>query len=552
MTTSNRVYLYDTTLRDGAQTQGVDFSAADKVRIARALDALGLDYIEGGWPGANPTDDAFFSNPPELHRSRLAAFGMTRRAGRSAANDPGLNALMVHDAVKVVTMVGKSWDFQVTVALGIELEENLRMIGESVAHACTRVSEVMLDAEHFFDGYKANPQYALAALKAALDNGARWMVLCDTNGGSLPHEVARIVREVIAAGIPGDRLGVHCHNDTDSAVANSLAAVEAGVRQVQGTINGLGERCGNANLISIIPNLMLKMGFETGISEGGLKHLVEVSRTLDEVLDRKPNRSQPYVGASAFAHKGGLHVSAVAKDPACYEHVDPSRVGNARQIVVSDQAGRSNIVARMADLGIDIELVKRDALVRVVETMQVDFDPREVSDLVDLIKRLEHEGYAYDTAAASFELLVRRALGQVPDYFTLERYRVIDERRRNANGDWVTLSEATVKVEVGGREYMQVGEGNGPVHAFDVALRAVLMGAYPELAGLELADYRVRIVESTAGTGAKTRVTIESTDGQGHRWTTVGVHTNVLEASLEALQDSIAYMLFRFRGVKEV
>lgn len=550
MTTSNRVYLYDTTLRDGAQTQGVDFSAADKARIARALDSLGLDYIEGGWPGANPTDDAFFANPPELTRSRLAAFGMTRRAGRSADNDPGLNALLGHDGVQAVTMVGKSWDFQVTVALGIALEENLRMIGDSVAHARTRVSEVMLDAEHFFDGYKANPQYALAAVRAALDNGARWAVLCDTNGGSLPHEVERIVSAVIAAGVPGDRLGVHCHNDTESAVANSLAAVKAGVRQVQGTINGLGERCGNANLVSIIPALVLKMGFETGISEDGLRNLVRVSRTLDEVLDRQPNRNQPYVGASAFAHKGGLHVSAVAKDPACYEHIDPAKVGNARQIVVSDQAGRSNIVARMADLGIDIETVKRDALVRVVETMQVDFDPRDVSDLVDLIKRLEHEGYAYDTAAASFELLVRRALGQVPDYFTLERYRVIDERRRNARGEWVTLSEATVKVEVGGREFMQVGEGNGPVHAFDVALRAVLMGAYPELAGLELADYRVRIVESTAGTGARTRVTIESTDGQGRRWTTVGVHTNVLEASLEALQDSIAYMLFRFRGVK--
>ncbi len=550
MENSSRVYLYDTTLRDGAQTQGVDFSAADKARIARALDSLGLDYIEGGWPGANPTDDAFFANPPELTRSRLAAFGMTRRAGRSADNDPGLNALLGHDGVQAVTMVGKSWDFQVTVALGIALEENLRMIGDSVAHARTRVSEVMLDAEHFFDGYKANPQYALAAVRAALDNGARWAVLCDTNGGSLPHEVERIVSEVIAAGVPGDRLGVHCHNDTESAVANSLAAVKAGVRQVQGTINGLGERCGNANLVSIIPALVLKMGFETGISEDGLRNLVRVSRTLDEVLDRQPNRNQPYVGASAFAHKGGLHVSAVAKDPACYEHIDPAKVGNARQIVVSDQAGRSNIVARMADLGIDIETVKRDALVRVVETMQVDFDPRDVSDLVDLIKRLEHEGYAYDTAAASFELLVRRALGQVPDYFTLERYRVIDERRRNARGEWVTLSEATVKVEVGGREFMQVGEGNGPVHAFDVALRAVLLGAYPELAGLELADYRVRIVESTAGSGARTRVTIESTDGQGRRWTTVGVHTNVLEASLEALQDSIAYMLFRFRGVK--
>jgi 2-isopropylmalate synthase len=546
MTTDNRVYLYDTTLRDGAQTQGVDFSAADKVKIARELDALGIDYIEGGWPGANPTDDSFFADPPRLTRSRLTAFGMTRRAGRSAANDPGLNALVAHPSLGAVTMVGKSWDFQVTVALGVALDENLRMIGESVAHLKTRVPEVMYDAEHFFDGYKRNPEYALAALKAAYDNGARWMVLCDTNGGSLPHEIERIVGEVIAAGVPGSHLGIHCHNDSENAVANSLAAVRAGARQVQGTINGLGERCGNANLVSIIPNLALKMGFDTGIAAEDMKNLVRVSRALDEVLDRTPNRSQPYVGKSAFAHKGGLHVSAVAKDPSCYEHIDPSLVGNLRQIVVSDQAGRSNMVARMADLGLEMDAVSRDALVRVVEQMQVSFDPREVSDLVDLVKRLEHEGYAYDSATASFELLVRRALGQVPSYFSLERYRVIDERRRNAGGQWVTLSEATVKVEVGGVEYMEVGEGDGPVHAFDTALRKVLTGAYPQLAALQLADYRVRIVESTAGTGARTRVTIESTDGGANRWTTVGVHTNVLEASLEALQDSIAYMLFRF------
>ncbi|CAA7625963.1 Uncharacterized AIPM/Hcit synthase family transferase aq_356 [Magnetospirillum sp. LM-5] len=546
MTNSNRVYIYDTTLRDGAQTQGVDFSAADKAKIARELDALGIDYIEGGWPGANPTDDTFFADPPKLSRSRLTAFGMTRRAGRSAANDPGLNALLAHPSLGAVTMVGKSWDFQVTVALGVELDENLRMIGESVAHLKPRVPEVMYDAEHFFDGYKRNPEYALKALRAAYDNGARWMVLCDTNGGSLPEDITRIVGEVVAAGIPGSHLGIHCHNDSENAVANSLAAVRAGVRQVQGTINGLGERCGNANLISIIPNLMLKMGFETNIAPADLKNLVRVSRALDEVLDRTPNRSQPYVGRSAFAHKGGLHVSAVAKDPSCYEHIDPALVGNVRQIVVSDQAGRSNMVARMTDLGLEMEAVSRDSLVRVVEQMQVSFDPREVTDLVDLVKRLEHEGYAYDTATASFELLVRRALGQVKRYFTLDRYRVIDERRRNAIGQWVTLSEATIKVEVGGSEYMEVGEGDGPVHAFDTALRKVLTGAYPQLAALELADYRVRIVESTAGTGARTRVTIESTDGKGNRWTTVGVHTNVLEASLEALQDSIAYMLYRF------
>ena len=544
---SERVYLYDTTLRDGAQTQGVDFSASDKVRIARELDALGIDYVEGGWPGANPTDDAFFAQPPAFRTAKLAAFGMTRRAGRSADNDPGLNAILV-PSIQAVTMVGKSWDFQVTVALGIELDENIRMVGESIRHARTKVGEVMFDAEHFFDGYKANPAYALEAARTAFEAGARWVVLCDTNGGTLPHEMRRIVAEVIASGIPGSHLGVHCHNDSDSAVANSLAAVEAGVRQVQGTINGLGERCGNANLTSLIPNLMLKMGFATGVSTEQLANLTRTSRILDEVLDRSPDRRQPYVGASAFAHKGGLHVSAVARNPKCYEHLDPALVGNARQIVVSDQAGRSNLVARLGDLGIDIASVKRDALVAVVEQMQVGFDPRDVTDLVDLVKRLEHEGYAYDQATASFELLIRRALGEVPAYFNLERYRVLDERRRNAVGEWLTLSEATIKVEVEGREYMEVGEGNGPVHAFDVALRKVLTQVYPELTELELTDYRVRIVESTAGTGAKTRVTIESADGQGQRWVTVGVHTNVLEASLEALQDSITFMLTRARA----
>ncbi|MFD2233065.1 citramalate synthase [Phaeospirillum tilakii] len=546
---SERVYLYDTTLRDGAQTQGVDFSAADKARIARELDRIGIDYIEGGWPKANATDDAFFADPPAFEHGKLAAFGMTRRAGRSADNDPGLGALLVTPA-RVVTMVGKSWDFQVTVALGIDLDENLRMIGDSIAHAARKVDEALFDAEHFFDGYKANPDYALAAVKTAYQAGARWVVLCDTNGGTLPEEIERIVGAVIAAGIPGDHLGIHCHNDSETAVANSLAAVRAGARQVQGTLNGLGERCGNANLVSILPALMLKMGFETGVTPEGLTGLKRLSRLLDEVLDRAPQRGQPYVGASAFAHKGGLHVSAVARDPRCYEHIDPTAVGNLRQIVVSDQAGRSNILARMNEIGVDFDAVKRDALVEVVERMQVGFDPHSVSDLVDLIKKLEHEGYAYDQAAASFELLVRRALGEVPDYFRLQRYRVIDERRRNARGDWVTLSEATVKVAVGEHEHMEVGEGTGPVHAFDVALRKVLVAVYPELAEMELKDYRVRITESTAGTCAKTRVTIESEDGRGHRWTTVGVHTNVLEASLEALQDAITFMLFRLRDVE--
>ena len=539
---SRRVYLYDTTLRDGAQTQGVDFSAADKTRIARELDKLGLDYIEGGWPGANPTDDAFFAAPPALAHARLSAFGMTRRAGRSADNDPGLSTILASTA-GVVTLVGKCWDFHVTVALGVSLDESVLMIGQSIAHAKDKGKEVLFDAEHFFDGFKANADYALRAITAAYRAGARWIVLCDTNGGTLPAEVGDIVTQVIASGIPGSHVGIHCHNDSETAVANSLAAVQAGARQIQGSINGLGERCGNANLMSVIPNLVLKMGYDTGISLEQLANLTRVSRVLDEVLDRIPERQRPYVGASAFAHKGGLHVSAVAKDPRSYEHVDPATVGNVRQIVVSDQAGRSNIVARMTDLGVSLDDVKRDALVAVVEQMQVDFDARQVTDLVDLVKRLEHQGYAYDQAAASFELLVRRALGQVPNFFQLERYRVIDERRQTAQGTWATLSEATIRVVINGESHAEVGEGNGPVHAFDVALRKVLTRVYPALTGLELTDYRVRIVESTAGTEAKTRVTIESSDGKGKRWVTVGVHTNVLEASLEALQDSIAYML---------
>ena len=539
---TNRVYLYDTTLRDGAQTQGVDFSAADKIRMARELDTLGLDYIEAGWPGANPTDDAFFADPPSLTTARLTAFGMTRRAGRSADNDPGLTTLLAA-AVGAVTLVGKCWDFHVTVALGVSLDESLAMIGQSIAHAKTKNKEVLFDAEHFFDGFKANPEYALKAVKAAYEAGARWIVLCDTNGGSLPQDVKAIVGQVIQAGIPGTHIGIHCHNDSETAVANSLAAVEAGARQIQGSINGLGERCGNANLMSVIPNLVLKMGYETGVGKERLANLVKVSRALDEVLDRTPERQRPYVGESAFAHKGGLHVSAVAKDPRSYEHVDPALVGNTRQIVVSDQSGRSNIVARMTDLGVSLDDVRRDKLVEVVEQMQVDFDPHQVVDLVDLVKRLEHQGYAYDQAAASFELLVRRALGQVPTYFKVERYRVIDERRHGSDGEWLTLSEATIRVLVDGQSHAEVGEGNGPVHAFDVALRKVLTRVYPQLTDLELTDYRVRIVESTAGTEAKTRVTIQSTDGKGNFWSTVGVHTNVLEASLEALQDSIAYLL---------
>ncbi len=523
----NRVYLFDTTLRDGAQTQGVDFSIADKAAIAEALDRIGVDYIEGGWPGANPTDDGFFADPPKLERARLTAFGMTRRPGRSADNDPGLAAIL-GAGTKAVCMVGKTWDFHVDVALEISHDENVAMIADSVAMAKKRgVEEVMFDAEHFFDGYKANPQYALRCVKAAYEAGARWVVLCDTNGGTLPDDVERIVGDVVKH-IPGRNIGIHCHNDTENAVANSLAAVRAGARQVQGTINGLGERCGNANIIALIPNLMLKMGFDTGLKREELGHLTHLSRMLDDRLHLPSNRSAAYVGERAFAHKGGLHVSAVEKDPRTYEHIDPAIVGNSRHIVVSDQAGKSNILARFREIGLEI-----------------DANAPEVPKLLDVIKQRENEGYAYDGASASFELLARRMLHSVPDFFELNSFRVITERRFNARGDLITQSEATVKVAVGEEWAMTVSEGNGPVNALDGALRKALVPHYPALGAVSLVDYKVRILNPRGGTAAITRVMIESLDDAGHRWSCIGVSGNVIDASFNALYDSITYKLFR-------
>ncbi len=521
-----RIYLYDSTLRDGAQTQGVDFSPADKVTIAEELDRLGIDYVEGGWPGSNPTDDAFFAAPPPFKRSRLTAFGMTRRADHSTDNDPGLNAIL-SVGVDTVCIFGKTWDFQVTTSLGIELEENVTMIADSIRFAAGKVDEVMFDAEHFFDGYKADADYALGCVKAAFEAGARWIVLCDTNGGTLPGEIGEIVTAV-AEHIPGGNLGIHCHDDMGSAVANSLIAVEAGVRQVQGTLNGLGERCGNANLVSIIPTLMLKMGYRTGITADDLTHLTHVSRLLDEHLNRAPDRSAPYVGESAFAHKGGIHASAVEKDPRCYEHVVPDLIGNRRHIVVSDQSGRSNILAQFRDIGLDMD----------------PKDPK-VADLVGTVKEREYNGYAYDGAEASFELLARRALGEIPEYFSCRNFRVIDERRWSARGDLITLSEATVKLTVNGKSYMNVAEGNGPVNALDAALRGVLIPIYPQLEDLRLVDYKVRILTPGEGSGAVTRVMIESADGHGEHWSTVGVSANIIDASYNAMHDSIVYKLYR-------
>lgn len=528
MTGDDRLYLFDTTLRDGQQTRGVDFTVADKAAIARALDEIGIDYIEGGWPGANPTDDTFFAAPPALARARLVAFGMTRRAGRSAHNDPGLAGVLAARA-HATCLVGKSWGFHVDLALGISRDENLAMIADSIAHAAASGFEPMFDCEHFFDGYREDPGFARACAETAYDAGARWVVLCDTNGGTLPHEVGDIVGHMTAV-VPGSHLGIHCHNDTENAVANTLAAVRAGARQVQGTINGFGERCGNANLCSLIPSLVLKLGYETGVTADGLRKLTALSRLLDERLNRVPDARAAYVGASAFAHKGGLHVSAVEKDPRTYEHIDPALVGNQRQILVSDQAGRSNILARLRQIG--LELDPGDA---------------RIGRLVEDVKEKEYLGYAFDSAEASFELLARRLVGTVPGYFSIDRFRVIDERRFNARGVLVIESEATATIEVGADRLHEVAVGNGPVNALDIAIRKALVRHYPCLGDVRLIDYKVRILPPPVdgdGTDATTRVMIESGDRDG-RWTTVGVSGNIIDASIMALSDSLTFKLLK-------
>ena len=536
--TRERLTLYDTTLRDGQQTQGVQFSVAEKAQIAAALDALGIDYIEGGWPGANPTDSEFFAARPDT-RATFTAFGMTKRAGRSAENDDVLAAVLDADT-PAVCLVGKCHDFHVTTALEIGLDENLNNIAASVAHVAAKGREALFDAEHFFDGWRANRDYALACLMAARDAGARWIVLCDTNGGTLPDEIGRITAEVIAAGIPGDRLGIHCHDDTGTAVAGSLAAVMAGARQVQGTLNGLGERCGNANLTTLIPTLLLKEPyagrFETGVTPEALGGLTRISRMLDDILNRVPLRSAPYVGASAFAHKAGLHASAILKDPATYEHIDPALVGNARLIPMSNQAGQSNLRARLAAAGIAVA-PKDPALGRIL----------------DEVKRREDIGYAYDGAQASFELVARRELGLMPSFFEVKRYRVTVERRKNKYNRMVSLSEAVVVVKVGDRKMLSVsesmdetGQDRGPVNALAKAL-AKDLGPYQSLIeDMRLVDFKVRITQG--GTEAVTRVIIDSEDGEGRRWSTVGVSANIVDASFEALLDAINWKLVRDRG----
>jgi 2-isopropylmalate synthase len=522
-----RLYLFDTTLRDGAQTNGVDFTLADKLAIASMLDDLGIDYVEGGYPGANPTDTELFGKDRGFGTT-FTAFGMTRRPGRSASNDPGLAALLEAKA-DAICFVAKSWDYHVKVALETTEEENLASIRESVRAAKAKGREVLLDCEHFFDGYKANSKFALACAKAAYDEGARWVVLCDTNGGTLPDEIESIVREVVKV-IPGDHVGIHAHNDTEQAVANSLAAVRAGARQIQGTLNGLGERCGNANLVSIIPTLKLKPEFaelfDIGVSETALKKLAHVSHALDERLNRAPNRHAPYVGESAFATKAGIHASAIMKDPATYEHVAPEMIGNRRKVLVSEQAGKSNVLAELERVGI-----------------KVDKDDPRIGRLLEVVKEREAIGYAYEAADASFELLARRTLGKVPNYFDVTQFDVNVEQRNNAKGQRVTVTMAVVKVKVGDDNMISAAEGNGPVNALDLALRKDLGKYQKYIAGLKLADYRVRILNS--GTEAVTRVLIESEDEQGERWTTVGVSPNIIDASFQALMDSIIFKLVK-------
>ena len=522
-----KIYIFDTTLRDGAQTQGVDFSLDDKQKIAITLDNLGVDYIEGGWPGANPTDTEFLNKNHDFKNAKMTAFGMTKKTEHSAENDPMISSL-INSKTSSICIFGKAWDFHVDIALGITKEENLKNISESAKHIVKSSKEFMFDAEHFFDGYKSNPKYAISCLKAAFDQGARWIVLCDTNGGTLPHEVSNIIKEVTKH-IPGRNLGIHAHNDTENAVANSLVAVQAGVRQVQGTINGLGERCGNANLMSLIPTFFLKREFsskfEINIRPNNIKKLTQCSRLLDEILNRKPNKHLPYVGAAAFSHKGGMHVSAVQKNPNTYEHIDPKEVGNSRNIVVSDQAGKSNILSRLSTIGIDI---KKN-------------DPK-IKKLLDEVKDREFIGYSYDGADASFELLARRIVGEIPRYLSIKEYDV--SVKKNSLGE--IISSAKAEIEVDGEKIVCIGQGNGPVNALDNAIRNNIdkISKYSNyLKDLKLVDYKVRILNT--GTEAVTRVSIESSDSKGKNWFTIGVSPNIIDASFKALIDSLDYKLFK-------
>ncbi len=530
-----RLVIYDTTLRDGQQTHGVQFSLDDKRKIAAALDTLGIDYVEAGWPGANPTDSAFFADPPVMRRSKVTAFGMTKRTGRSAAND-NLLAQLMNSGATSICLVGKTSEFHVESVLGISCAENLENIAQSIGHLAKHQCEAIFDAEHFFDGFKLNRVYALDCLRAALENGAGWIVLCDTNGGTLPAEIGVITEQVIQAGIPGDQLGIHTHNDTGTAVAGALAAVDAGARQIQGTLNGLGERCGNADLVSLLPTLTLKEPYKSRFSIGTkaseLAQLTQISRLVDDILNRVPEKSAPYVGASAFVHKAGLHASGVVRNPTSYEHVNPNDVGNRRFIPMSNQAGRSNLVARLHEAGID-----------------VDPDDERIGDMLAEVKRREDVGYSYDNAQASFELLARKMLGLLPDFFAIEEFSV--SVRHAHDGDRVrTTSHSEVLLNIAGDRRRSSGhlgtnggEDHGPFHALAAAIKRDLGMYQPFVDDMGLVDYKVRITNS--GTAAVTRVIIDSEDKLGRRWSTIGVSANIINASFEALVDSIRWKLVR-------
>jgi 2-isopropylmalate synthase len=520
-----RVYIYDSTLRDGAQTAQVDFSLQQKLNLAKKIDSLGIDFIEAGWPGANKVDSEFYENLPKLKNSKIVPFGMTRRANQKAEDDQLLGKLL---AIKTefVTIVGKAWDFHVKHALKTSLKENLQMIADSISFLKSHKREVIFDAEHFFDGYKENSKYALEVVKVALDAGARWVVLCDTNGGCLPFEVEEIVSNIVAQ-FGGERISIHCHDDTGNAVANSLMAVRAGASQVQGTINGLGERTGNANLVTIIAVLKLKMNIDVGVSDKSLLNLTSTSNYLYDVLNLPYDKYAPFVGKCAFAHKGGLHGSAFAKNPRSYEHVEPERVGNKSDVIISDQAGRASVLIRLNELKIPIP--KDDNLIK---------------EFVAKIKDNEAQGFSYDSCDASFALLALEQFGSIPEYYQLINYKVINEKRINAKGKMVNISDAVFKIKLAGNEEITAAEGNGPVNALYTAFKLLLSNHYPALSKIMLCDYKVRIIDSEQGTGALIRVLVEMKDSKSNYWTSIGVSTDLINASYMALSDAVRYFLY--------
>lgn len=530
MTLERTIWLYDTTLRDGSQKEGISLSSDDKLKIARKLDEMGVPFIEGGWPGANPKDVQFFWKLKEqpLQQAQVVAFCSTRRPHQTAAEDSLLQAILAA-GTHWVTIFGKSWDLHVTEGLKTSLEENLAMIKDTIEYLCAQGRKVIYDAEHWFDGYKHNREYALQTLVTAWEAGAEWLVLCDTNGGTLPHEISQIITEMIAeesalqTARTSGKLGIHTHNDSGTAVANAIAAVRAGVTMVQGTINGYGERCGNANLCTLIPNLQLKLGHRC-LEEGQLAQLTIASHLVSETVNLAPEDHAPFVGRSAFAHKGGIHVSAVAKNPLTYEHIDPKAVGNRRRIVISEQSGLSNVLHYAHKFG--IKLQKQDPCCR---------------EILQQLKALENEGYQFEAAEASFELLMRSALKQRKRLFQLRGFQVHCDISQEGESS-VSKALATIKVEVDGKNLLEVAEGNGPVSALDTALRKALTKFYPEIADFYLADYKVRILDGSAGTAAKTRVLVESSNGL-ERWTTIGVSTNILDASYRAVVEGIEYGL---------